>query len=152
MPHFVAYPRTLCFVLHGDDVLLLKGAPAKRLYPNLYNGVGGHVERNEDVLSSLCREVREETGLAIHDPRLRAIIVADEAAGPGVVIFVYTAATDSRDVKASAEGELTWVPRSRLLEYDLVPDLRELLPRLLDAGTTRILYCHSAGAKLSFRQ
>ena len=149
--HFVAYPRTLCFVLYGDDVLLLKGALTKRLYANLYNGVGGHVERDEDVLSSLHREVREETGLPIYDPQLRAVIVADEGDGPGVVIFVYTATSGSREVKASAEGELVWVPRSRLLAYDLVPDLRELLPRLFDAGTTGVLYGHYAGTHIVFR-
>ena len=37
-------PRTLCFVCNGDDVLLLKGAPDKRLWANRLNGVGSHVE------------------------------------------------------------------------------------------------------------
>ena len=37
-------PRTLCFIIHDDDVLLLRGAPTKRIWPNKYNGVGGHVE------------------------------------------------------------------------------------------------------------
>lgn len=138
---FVAWPRTLCFVIDGDDVLLLKGAPSKRLYANTFNGVGGHVERDEDVLTSLQREVFEETGLAIKAPRLRAVIVADEGEGPGVVIFVYTAGCSTRSVRPSAEGELVWVPRSRVFEYDLVPDLRELLPRLFTADRG-ILYGH----------
>jgi 8-oxo-dGTP diphosphatase len=139
---FVAYPRTLCFVLNGDDVLLLKGAPGKRLYANQYNGVGGHVERGEDILAGLLREVREETGLEIKHPTLRAVIVADEGSGPGVVIFVYTAMSASRSVRPSAEGELVWAPRARLLDYDLVPDLRELLPRLLAALPDCIIYGH----------
>jgi 8-oxo-dGTP diphosphatase len=148
---FVAYPRTLCFILNGDDVLLLKGAPTKRLYANQYNGVGGHVERNEDVLASLRREVREETGLEVESPALRAIIVADEGDGPGVLIFVYTADSASRDVHASAEGELAWVPRSRLLDYDLVPDLRVLLPRLFGGFDGGLLYGHYAGDEFRFQ-
>jgi 8-oxo-dGTP diphosphatase len=141
MERFVAYVRTLCFVLNGDDVLLLKGAPTNRLYANLYNGVGGHVERNEDVLTSLRREVREETGLEIEQPTMRAVVVADEGVGPGVVVFVYTACSASRNVRASSEGELVWASRSHLDDYDLVPDLRDLLPRLF--GEERgVIYAH----------
>ena len=151
MERFLAYPRTLCFVLNGDDVLLLKGAPAKRLYANQYNGVGGHVERHEDVLSSLCREVREETGLEIEQPALRAVIIADEGSGPGVLIFVYMASSASRTVRPSAEGELVWAPRARLMEYDLVPDLRDLLPRLFAGPADRLLYGHYSANRVQFR-
>lgn len=152
MERFVAYPRTLCFVLNGDDVLLLKGAPSKRLYANLYNGVGGHVERDEDVLASLYREVREETGLEIAAPVLRALIVADEGAGPGVLIFVYTASSASRLLRPSAEGALAWVPRSRMLDFELVPDLRELLPRLLAGDAGRLIYGHYSKDGIRFRE
>jgi len=50
---WLVIPRTLCFVTHGDDVLLLKRAGHKRVYPGLYNGVGGHLERDEDPLTGL---------------------------------------------------------------------------------------------------
>ncbi|MCH7664271.1 MAG: NUDIX domain-containing protein, partial [Chloroflexi bacterium] len=49
-------PRVLIFITRGDEVLLLKGAPDKNLWANLYNGVGGHIERGEDVLSAARRE------------------------------------------------------------------------------------------------
>jgi 8-oxo-dGTP diphosphatase len=152
MERFVAYPRTLCFILNGDDVLLLKGAPTKHLYANLYNGVGGHVERDEDVLASLYREVREETGLEITAPLLRAVIVADEGAGAGVLIFVYTAGSTGRLLRPSAEGALAWVPRSRVLDFDLVPDLRELLPRLLAGDGGRLIYGHYSRDRIQFRE
>jgi 8-oxo-dGTP diphosphatase len=148
--HFTAFPRTLCFVQNGDDFLLLKGAPTKRLYADQYNGVGGHVERDEDVLTSLRREVLEETGLEIENPRLRAVIVADEGDGPGVLIFVYTAGCTTRVLRPSAEGELVWAPRSRLLDYDLVPDLRRLLPLVFE--TTGIVYGHYEGEHVRFQQ
>jgi len=125
-------PRTLCFITHGDDVLLLKGAPTKRIWPNRYNGVGGHIERDEDVLSAARREMKEETGLDVADVRLRAVINID-AADPqaGILLFVFTARAPTRVVKPSAEGTLEWVPLSKLGEYELVEDLPELLPRVL---------------------
>jgi 8-oxo-dGTP diphosphatase len=124
--------RTLCFVESGEDVLMLKGAPTKRLYANLYNGVGGHVEADEDILDSVRREVREETGLEIADACLRAVVNVDEGGKPGVVFFVFTARSNSRQLQSSGEGQVSWVPRQRLMELDLVEDLRQLLPIVLN--------------------
>ena len=53
--HYSLVPRTLIFLTCGENVLLLKGAPQKRLWAGQYNGVGGHIERGEDVLSSVLR-------------------------------------------------------------------------------------------------
>ena len=49
-------PRTLIFLTCRDLVLLLKGAPHKRLWANRYNGIGGHIERGEDVLTAAQRD------------------------------------------------------------------------------------------------
>jgi 8-oxo-dGTP diphosphatase len=139
----LVFARTLCFVLSGGDVLMLKGAPTKRLYPNLYNGVGGHVEAGEDVLTSLRREVREETGLEITGERLAAVLNAEEEGKPGVVVFVMTALATGRRVISSREGEVAWVPRADLLALDLVPDLPRLLPVVLTSEGEGIWYGHS---------
>ncbi len=58
-------PRSLIFVRRGEQVLLLKGAAHKRLWANLYNGIGGHIERGEDALSAARRELAEESGLQV---------------------------------------------------------------------------------------
>jgi 8-oxo-dGTP diphosphatase len=128
-------PRTLCFLRHGDDVLLLKGAPDKRLWANLYNGVGGHVEAGEDVFTAAVREICEETGWAMEEVGglwLRAIVNVD-AGDPqmGVLLFVFTGAARTRQTRQSMEGTLEWVPRSELQDCALVEDLTVLLPRVL---------------------
>ena len=137
---FSIHPRTLVFLLNGDDVLLINRAPELRLFPGQYNGIGGHVERGEDVLSSAMREVREETGLDVERLSLRGVLtvarsqyrdgVSSEDA-PGALVFIFVGHTDQRHTRASDEGKPVWVPLQRLCEVNLVPDLYELLPRLL---------------------
>jgi len=131
---YQAVPRTLCFVTRGEDVLLLRGAPDKRIWPNQYNGVGGHVEANEDVHTAARREIQEETGLQVQDLRLRGVIniPVDARGNTGILLFVFTATAATRDVRQSEEGALEWVARDRLAEMDLVEDLPILLPRVLE--------------------
>jgi 8-oxo-dGTP diphosphatase len=125
-------PRVLVFVLDGGDVLLLKGAPTKRIWANCYNGVGGHVEAGEDVYAAALRETREETGLDVHDLCFRGLIHIDAGQATGIMLAVFTAHSATRETISSAEGTLEWVPLGRLQEYDLVTDLPVLLERIAD--------------------
>ena len=131
---YTATPRSLIFVTHGADVLLLRGAAHKGWWAGRLNGVGGHIEREEDVWSSAQRELREETGLeAVADLRLAAIInAALGAADNGIMLFVFTARSLTREVIESAEGTLEWIPQADLADYPVINDLRVLLPRVLN--------------------
>ena len=60
LDRYMLIPRTMIFLRRGNSYLLLKGAPTKRLWAGKYNGLGGHVEMGEDVLSSAKRELQEE--------------------------------------------------------------------------------------------
>ena len=131
---WLVIPRTLTFIVNGEDVLLLKRAAHKRIFPNRYNGVGGHIERDEDVLTSARREVEEETGLRVHDLALRAVYNVDANDETGIVLFVFVGKSDSRDVIANDEGTLHWVTVNALNQLDLIEDLLELLPRVLVMG------------------
>ena len=128
---WLTVPRTLAFVCHGDDVLLLRRRADSPIYPGRYNGVGGHLERHEDPLSGVRREILEETGLHVSQLRLRAIYHIDPDARPGALLFVFTCQTAIRALHDTAEGRLRWVPRSELLTLPLVEDLPHMLPRLL---------------------
>ena len=128
---WLTIPRTLCFVLNGSDVLLMKRAAHKRVFPNRYNGVGGHIERDEDPLTSAKREILEETGLTVTNLQLRAIHNIDAKSSTGIILFVFTAESDSREVIANDEGTLHWVPQKELMKVDLVEDLPIILPRVL---------------------
>jgi 8-oxo-dGTP diphosphatase len=124
-------PRTLSFVVSGNEVLLLKGAPNKKIWPGKYNGLGGHVERGESIYTAAEREIREEAGLTVSDLRLRGVITIETGEAIGIGLFVFTAVARSRDVIPSTEGSLEWISIERLTELDLVEDLPLLLPRAL---------------------
>lgn len=130
---WLTIPRTLCFVLNGGDILLMKRAPHKRVFPNQYNGLGGHIERDEDPLTGARREIKEESGLDVDNLKLRAVNNIDVGADTGIILFVYTAQSKSRDfVDDGREGTLEWVEISQLSQYDLVEDLPIILPKILE--------------------
>jgi 8-oxo-dGTP diphosphatase len=132
---WIVIPRTLCFITHGDDILLLKRALHKRVFPGQYNGVGGHIERDEDPLSGAIREMHEETGLDITNVRFRGMIHVDaDAESSGIIVFVVTAEATSRAFTNSDEGTLAWVPRDQVLDLPLVEDLPILIPLLFDGA------------------
>lgn len=128
---WLTIPRTLSFVFNDGDVLLMKRAAHKRVFPNRYNGVGGHIERDEDPITSARREIHEETGLHVRDVRLRAVYNIDAGEATGIALFVFTAVSDSREVTANSEGTLHWIAREAVFSLDLVEDLPYLLPRIL---------------------
>lgn len=130
---YMVYPRTLTFLLNGErDVLLIQRSPDARLFPGMFNGVGGHIERGENVLSAAQREVHEETGLDVPDLMLRCLLHVDEGGDrPGVLVFVFVGNAEQRDVVESSEGSLHWVPLEGIGELNLMPDLPPLLDRIL---------------------
>jgi 8-oxo-dGTP diphosphatase len=142
---WLVIPRTLCFITHGDDVLLLKRGQHKRIFPGRYNGVGGHIERDEDPLTSAIREMQEETGLDVTNVQLRGVINvdADPGAANGIMVFVYSAEALSRDFTDSEEGTLEWIPRDDVEDLPLVEDLPVLLPLVFDS-LSPVFFAHSS--------
>lgn len=149
-------PRTLCFVLDREDVLLIKRSVHKRLFPGKINGLGGHVEHFEDVRTSVTREVMEEAGIAVTDLWLAGVINADVSevqtnvegtdGVPGIMIFVFTAQAASRDVRASEEGELLWVRVTAVTDLDWVGGKPDILQQALKAREDgRPFFSHQKG-------
>lgn len=152
---YALIPRTLCFVLNGTDILLLRGAPTKRIWPGRYNGIGGHVERGEDVHSAAQREIMEECGLQVERLQLCGTVTVDTGEARGILLFVFVAHAAVRHTSASAEGTLHWVPQQQAAHYELVEDLPVILPRVLavaaGAAPFAAHYSYDAQRKLCIR-
>jgi 8-oxo-dGTP diphosphatase len=110
-------PRTAIFVRRGDEYLLLKGAPTKRLWAGKYNCLGGHVDRGEDILSSAKRELLEEAGISAELFLCGTVIVEAGENAQGEVI-------------GSQEGTPQWVRLEAVGSLPVVEDLPVLLGRI----------------------
>jgi 8-oxo-dGTP diphosphatase len=129
---YTLVPRTLIFLTCDKRVLLLKGAAHKRLWANRYNGLGGHIERGEDVFTSALRELSEEAGITNVDLWLCGVITIDAGQDTGVGLYVLRGeCTREFEKVTSPDGVLEWVRQSELASLPLVEDLQLLLPRVL---------------------
>jgi len=130
---WVMIPRVLVLVFEGGDVLLMKRGEHRRVFPNQYNGLGGHVERGEHPGETATREVMEESGISLRDVRLRGIHHIDAgAADTGIVMYVFSAQANSRDITVTTdEGTLEWIPVEDVGGLEVVEDLPIVLPRIM---------------------
>lgn len=78
-------------------------------------GVGGKFEPGESPLECVQREVMEETGLTMTNPRFRGIVtfVSDEWGTEYMHLFTCTEFTGT--LTDCDEGELVWLPKDELL-------------------------------------
>lgn len=128
---YLVVPRTLIFIFHEDEVLLLKGAPTKKIWAGLYNGIGGHVEPGEDILSSAKRELQEESGLTDIQLYLCGQVMIDTGLSPGVALYVFKGDSTTRKTISSIEGSPEWVSVDQIRTVRMVNDLYQLLPRVI---------------------
>lgn len=100
-----------------------------------WNGLGGKVERDEDVWSSMARELREEAGIEVNAMRLRGTVSwpGFHADGSDVFGFVFVIDQWSGVIpERNDEGPLVWQPIERLGELPMWPGDRYFLPQVFD--------------------
>ena len=127
---------TLCLVRDGDNYLLqnrLKSDWAGFSLP------GGHIEAGESIVESVIREVKEETGLTIYNPKLCGIKQFPIENGR-YLVFLFVADEFDGNIVSSSEGKMYWINKNQLDNYNLVPDFHELLKVMLDDNLNEFQY------------
>jgi 8-oxo-dGTP diphosphatase len=116
---------TLAYIVSsdGEETLLIhrNNRPGDH-HLGKYNGLGGKLEADEDIIAGLRREIREEAGLEIDEIQLRGTISWPGFGKHGEDWFGFIFRIDrfSGDPHPkNEEGSLAWVPVSRLLKLEL---------------------------------
>ncbi len=96
--------------------------------------------------------MEEEAGLHVETLQLRAILSIAHAQldrdgegrkhddGPGALVFIFVGYPPPDEVTSGQAGELRWIPLDRLCDLPVVPDLCDILPRILGHHDTTPLF------------
>ena len=101
---------------------------------------GGHVEPGESFVESVIREVWEETGLTIENPKLCGTKQFQTQKGERYVVFFYKTNRFSGTLHSCEEGEVFWIPKRDLKNYTLCPDFLEMVKVFEDDDLSEFIY------------
>ena len=133
----------MCLVYSGDKILVQERN--KKDWPGL-TFPGGHVEKGENFIASVIREVKEETGLTIYDPLLCGMeeYKADNNDERYLMLFYKTDKFEG-ELKSSKEGKVFWINKDDLLKYELSLDLDRIYKIMTDDSLSELIYEYKNG-------
>lgn len=105
---------------------------------------GGHVENSESIVDAVIREMKEETGLTVTNPKLCGV-KQFPIDGGRYIVFLFTATEYSGELISSDEGAMCWVDKDELNNVNAVSDLEELLQVMLDDNMSEFQYVIEEG-------
>lgn len=129
---------TNCLIIDNGKVLLLK-----KPRHGWYAMPGGKMERNETIQEAVIREVYEETGLRISNPRIMSIanMIKPSEQPPKDDWMMFTFVCHGYEgtlIKDCPEGELEWVDLSEISKIETAPSDRIIHDYALTQN--RVLY------------
>lgn len=133
----------MCMIYDGQGNILVQD----RLDPD-WPGVtfpGGHVEPGESFTRAVIREVWEETGLTIEKPQLCGLKQFWEDDGTRYIVMLYKTDRFSGALRSSDEGEVFWIKRSELKNYQLPVGFDQMIRVFEDDGIGEQYVCLANG-------
>ncbi|MBN1245035.1 NUDIX hydrolase [Candidatus Bathyarchaeota archaeon] len=120
-------------ILDGDQILLekRKNSPGK----GKWAVPGGLVDLGETAEQAVIREVKEETGLEVYEPRLVDVVNYISLGERGAVMYHYViidyivTSKGGKPKAASDADDLKWVPFNEVEKYDLTDSFRLFFQR-----------------------
>ena len=128
---------TVLCLLHHNGQYLLQDRVKKDW--NGFTLPGGHVEPGESIVDAVVREMKEETGLTITDPKLCGVKHFPIKEGR-YIVFLFEATEYTGELCSSEEGQMHWVRTEELDRVNLVSDFMDLLDVMLDPRLSEFQY------------
>jgi 8-oxo-dGTP diphosphatase len=114
---------TLCYVIDkkSNRTLMIHRIKKENDYhEGKWNGLGGKFDDGESPEDCVIREVKEESGLDIKNPRMHGFISFPFFDGKeDWHVFIFTANEFTGELIDSQEGKLEWVPNEKLTKLNL---------------------------------
>ena len=112
----------MCLICDGNKVLVQEKVGTKGLvFP------GGHVEEGESLFESVVREMKEETGLTIENPKVCGFKDWIQEDGTRYIVLLYKTHKFTGELKSSDEGRVFWIDRADIDSANLIWNMKELL-------------------------
>ncbi len=127
---------TLCYVRDKKNhttLMLHRVKKENDVHKDKWNGLGGKFELGESPEECVIREIYEESGLKITNPKMKGFITFPLFDGvDDWYVFLFVADEFTGTLIDSAEGCLEWVPTDKLLELPLWEGDKIFIPWLED--------------------
>lgn len=137
----VAHPielTNMCMLRRADGRVLVQN----RVDPD-WGGLtfpGGHVEPGESLVDSVVREMQEETGLTVRNPRLIGSKSWMKDDGSRYLVLLYVATEYEGELHSSDEGEISWMTIGEMRAGKMVDGMELYFRVYLDGDVNEIWY------------
>jgi len=127
----------LCMVFDGEKQLLQDRI--KKDWKG-FTLPGGHVEKEESFVKAIIREIKEETGLTIYNPRLCGIKQFQTDDKERYIVLLFKTNEFDGTLFSSDEGNMVWVNRSDLKNIKVANGFFDTLKIIDDEKLTELFY------------
>ena len=104
----------------NKTLMLFRNKKPNDVHEGKWNGLGGKFEKGETPEECVIREVKEESGLMIKNPKLHGIITFPMFDGKkDWYVFMFTVKDFEGELIDSNEGKLEWIENEKLLNLNL---------------------------------
>ncbi|MFA7418909.1 MAG: 8-oxo-dGTP diphosphatase [Melioribacteraceae bacterium] len=138
---------TLCYVMHeGKTLMLFRNKKPNDYHEGKWNGLGGKFEQGESPEECAIREVEEESGLLMIDPKMKGFITFPMFDGKkDWYVFLFIAEKFSGKLIDSNEGKLEWIQHENLADLNLWDGDKIFIPWLFQEKYFSAKFVYEAG-------
>jgi 8-oxo-dGTP diphosphatase len=133
----------------GKTLMIHKNRNPKKVFYKYWDAPGGKIEPGETPEQAAVREMKEESGLEIKDPKLRSVMIFRNLFGKDWEVHVFTAKEfEGELINENREGSLRWIDDPDLFSLKLCEADHIFIPLFDKHDFFRAEFTHDGNDKL----